>query len=171
MVGFYLEYWCSQSDSFFLILPATQRERIYHQPSANARRVLLLGETPHRVQSSSYLQTQKKEELQRGCPQTQKNWAMRVRDVEKDEGSWSEQKRHTMNVISTPTHEFWPQEFFVTLQVSLGGCFFNVLVCFSTSFFVVLRFAFGNWRCHSNTIRTTNFERNAQSRAVHCESQ
>lgn len=110
------------------------------------------------------------EELQRGCPQTQKNWTMRERDAEKDEGSCSEQKLHTMNVIGTLTHEFWPQEFFVTLQVSLGGCFFNILVCFSTRFLSWLRFACEKRRRHSDAIRTTNL-RNAQSRAVHCESQ
>lgn len=93
---------------------------------------------------------------------------MRERDAEKDEGSCSEQKLHTMNVIGTPTHEFWPQEFFVTLQASLET---NILVCFSKRFFVVVKVCLGKRRRHSDDIRTTNFERNAQSRAVHCESQ
>lgn len=56
----------------------TQGEGIHPEPPGNARCFLLLGDTPDRVQPTSHLQTQKEEQLQPDCPQTQQDRVITV---------------------------------------------------------------------------------------------
>lgn len=64
-------YVYSQSDS----LP--QGEAVHSGALANARRFLLLGEAPHRVQPTPNLQAQKEERLQPDRPPTEQDGVMK----------------------------------------------------------------------------------------------